>query len=305
MVILRSLPIASMIVCASLSVTGVAVAQQSGQGQQDQYQGTSKPPNDPITASEDAPLPKPSPSHPVTPAPEPQMQPEPQPSSADYQPAQPMPDQTQPVVTTRTASADPDGDIVHPLPAIPGQLQEGVTIRVRLMDRISSSDSERNEPFRGKVASDVLQDGKVLIPAGAQIEGRVATVSSGDHLGGHGSFRLQPEAVVMPDGTRFQLRADVTGTPGSKTRVGSEGTIRAGSRAKKDGIEYGAVAGTGVVAGAVVGGPVGALVGGAIGAGVVTTHILVDHPQATLEPGAVVLFTLTQPLNLMPQQAQR
>ena len=203
----------------------------------------------------------------------------------------------------RLREADPDGDIVHPVHARPGELLEGVTIRVKLLDRISSAETEKNEPFRGKVASDVLQDGKVLIPAGAEIEGRVTAVSSGEHLGGHGSFRLKPEAVVLPDGTRYQLRAEVTGTPGSKTRVGSEGTINAGSRAHKDGIEYGTVVGAGLVTGAVVGGPVGAVAGGAIGAGVVTTHLLVDHPQATLEPGAVLLFTLTEPMNLTPASA--
>ena len=77
-------------------------------------------------------------------------------------------------------------------------------------------------------------------------------------------------------------------------------SINPGSRAKRDGIEYGAVVGTGVVTGAVIGGPVGALTGGLIGAGVVTTHLMVDHPQTTLEPGAVLLFTLTEPMNLMP-----
>jgi hypothetical protein len=42
------------------------------------------------------------------------------------------------------------------------------------------------------------------------------------------------------------------------------------------------------------------LTGSLIGAGVVTTHLMVDHPQATLEPGAILLFTLTEPMNLMP-----
>jgi hypothetical protein len=195
--------------------------------------------------------------------------------------------------------SDPDGDIVHPRPLRPGELLEGVSIRVRLMDRISSTETEKGEPFHGQVASDVLQNGRVLIPAGSSIEGRVSAVSAG-HFGGHGSFRLKPEAVILPDGTRFQLHAETTGTPGSKTRVGAEGAINPGSRAKKDGIEYGAVVGAGAVTGAVLGGPVGALTGSLIGAGVVTTHLMVDHPQATLEPGAILLFTLTEPMNLMP-----
>ena len=127
----------------------------------------------------------------------------------------------------------------------------------------------------------------------------MSAVSTG-HLGGHGSFRLRPEAVILPDGSRFELHAETTAAPGSKAKIGSEGSINPGSRAKKDGIEYGAVVGTGVVAGAVLGGPVGALTGGLIGAGVVTTHLMVDHPQATLEPGSILWFSTTEPMNLLP-----
>jgi len=83
--------------------------------------------------------------------------------------------------------------------------------------------------------------------------------------------------------------------------MGSEGSINPGSRAKKVGIEYGAVVGTGAIAGAVIGGPVGALTGSLVGAGIVTTHLMVDHPQTTLEPGSMLLFTLTEPMNLQPQ----
>jgi multisubunit Na+/H+ antiporter MnhB subunit len=59
-----------------------------------------------------------------------------------------------------------------------------------------------------------------------------------------------------------------------------------------------------VVTGAILGGPGGALAGGLIGAGVITVHLLVDHPQATLEDGTVLLFTLSEPLNLVPATAQ-
>jgi hypothetical protein len=178
-------------------------------------------------------------------------------------------------------------------------LLEGATIRVRLTEGFSSTETEKGEPFHGQVASDVLQNGRVLIPAGSGIEGRVSAVTSG-HFGGHGSFRLRPEVVILPDGSRFKLHAEISGAPGSKARIGSEGTINPGSRAKKDGIEYGSVVGAGAVTGAVLGGPVGALTGTLIGAGVVTTHLMVDHPQVRLEPGSVLLFTLTEPMNLMP-----
>jgi len=285
-----------LIASAALGLASMATAQQASPS--GAYQGVSQPPNDAIEATPEAP-PAPTiakPSAGVVAAPAPQQ---PQPSSPGPDTSYVTPDNEQQTLVARSEMSDPDGDIVHPRPARPGELLEGATIRVRLMDRISSTESEKGEPFHGQVASDVLQRGKVLIPAGSGIEGRVSAVTSG-HFGGHGSFRLRPEVVILPDGSRFQLHAETTGTPGSKTRIGSEGTINPGSRAKKDGIEYGSVVGAGAVTGAVLGGPVGALTGSLIGAGVVTTHLMVDHPQATLEPGSVLLFTLTEPMNLMP-----
>jgi hypothetical protein len=199
---------------------------------------------------------------------------------------------------------DPDGDIVHPEALRPGMLGEGTMIRVRLIDRLSTANAEKGQPFRTRVASDVVRDGEVLIPAGSEIDGRVAEVSRG-HVAGHGTMRLQPEVVILPDGTRLRMSADVTSTPGSHTRVVGEGTIRPGSQLKKDGIEYGGGVGAGVVTGAIVGGPVGAGVGGLVGAGVITVHLLVNHPQATLEEGTAMMFMLTQPLDLVRDGGMR
>jgi hypothetical protein len=205
--------------------------------------------------------------------------------------------QVRPALSSRGYD-DPDGDIVHPHPLAPGEVREGTMIRVRLMTGLSTSQSQPGEVFKSHVASDVLQDGKVLIPAGAEIDGRVVEVSEG-HTGGHGSIRLRPDTVILLDGQRYRMDAQVTGTPGSRTRVSSEGTINAGSRWKKDGIEYGGAVGAGAVTGAVIAGPVGALTGGLIGAGAITVHLLTDHPQARLEPGTVLLITLNSRLNLV------
>jgi hypothetical protein len=200
---------------------------------------------------------------------------------------------------TVNPNGDPDGDIVHPRPLRPGELPEGTSIRVRLLDELSTVRSEKGEAFRSRVASDVLLSGQVLIPAGTEIDGHVAAVSSG-HPGGHGSMRLRPETMILADGTRYQLRADLTGTPGSKTKVRSESTIIPDSRLKRDTIEYGGTVSAGAVTGAILGGPVGALAGSAVGAGVVTAHLLVSHPQATLDSGTTLLFTLTEPLQMAP-----
>ncbi len=314
-----------ILTCVFLAIaSGALMAQQAPS---DPYSGQSHPPSDEtiVTPPPDQPMPKPAAGTPMqapspaaaAPASPAQREPLPHPSSVDPSVNFPDPDGTddgivrvapptgysapataQPGLNSRAYAEDPDGDIVHPHALGPGELPVGAVIRVRLLTRLSTYESRRGEDFRTRVASDVIQDGQVLIPAGAEIDGRVVSVSSGS-VGGRGSMRLRPETVILLDGSRCRLDAQLTGTPGSRTRVSEEGTLRAGSRVKKDGIEYGGAVGGGALAGALVGGPVGALTGSLIGAGAITVHLLVDHPQATLEPGTVLLFTLNDRLNLL------
>jgi hypothetical protein len=314
-----------LVLALSVAATAALGAQQASQSSP--YQGVSNPPADDAIVTTSIPAAKPPAGKPVQaqvsaqpPAQEQiqvdtQAQPEPQPTSVNPSVNFPAPGAVdgsdegivriapnppaQPPLNERAYAPDPDGDIVHPHPLGRGEIGEGTVIRVRLLERLSTAETEKGEPFRTRVASDVLQGGEVLIPAGAEIDGRVVEVSSG-HAAGYGTMRLQPETVILADGTRFRLHAETTGTPGSRTHVVGEGTIRPDSRAKRDGIEFGGAVGAGVVTGAIVAGPVGALTGGLIGAGAVTVHLLVSHPQATLESGTTLLFTLTERLNMVP-----
>jgi hypothetical protein len=195
--------------------------------------------------------------------------------------------------------SDPDGDIVHPDSISANDASYGATIRVRLLDHLSTATSQSGEPFRTRVVSDVIQNGQVLIPAGAELDGTIVGVSYG-RAGGHGSMHLRPETVILPNGSSFRIFAQLSGAPGSHVRVNGEGGVTPGSQLKKDGIEYGGAVGAGAITGAIVAGPGGALAGTLIGAGVITVHLLVSHPQATLDSGTVLLFTLNQPLNLVP-----
>jgi hypothetical protein len=328
----RLIPLLALF-AASVAVLAAQDASQAGP-QQNPYQGVSHPPADDTIITTSIPEAKPPAGQPLNPPPA-AAQPSTQPADVDSAAAnppvpsanyalQPAPvdraanyaapeavDGTddgivriapshpagQPALNQREYANDPDADVVHPHPLRPGELQAGVSIRVHLLDRLSTAETEKDEPFRTRVASDVLQGGQVVIPAGTEIDGRVVEVSSG-HAGGHGSMRLEPEAVILPNGDRFRLHADVAGIPGSRTRVAGEGTIVPGSHIKRDSAEYGGAVGVGVATGAIVGGPVGALAGGLIGAGAITVHLLVNHPQATLEPGTTLIFMLTDPLYL-------
>ena len=312
----------NILVYALLAATSVALGAQQA-SQSNPYQGTSNPPPDdtittPVqeTAPQNTSQAKPSPSH-YAPAPSsvtPTSQAAPPPYAAETVPSEtvtppanddgivqiaPADNASQPVLNERPGSVDPDGDIVHPAPLGPGELGQGTTIRVRLMGRLSTSESQPGESFHTQVASDVVQNGQVLIPAGSQIDGKVISVSTG-RAGGHGSMRLRPDTVTLPDGSHFRLYAQLTDAPGSTDRIGYEGLVTPGSRLKKDGMEYGGAVGAGAITGAILGGPGGALAGTIIGASVISVHLLMSHPQATLENGTVLLFTLSEPLNLVP-----
>lgn len=311
-----------ILTCVFVALVSTAVcAQQQQAPASDPYTGQSHPPADDVITTAPAEIPKPPAGKPlVTPPAQPVASPAPSAEpvlqkrdtapgdaaeSTDDGIVQVAPESTvnDPQLSTRTGGGDPDGDIVHPDGISPNALPPGTMIRARLLTELSTTESQRGEVFRARVASDVLQDGNVLIPAGSEIDGRVVEVSEGS-AGGHGSIRLRPDYVVFADGSHFRLDAQVIGTPGSKTNVNGEGVINAGSRFKKDGLEYGGAMGAGAATGAVVGGPVGALAGTLIGAGAITVHLLVDHPQADLQPGTVLLFSLNSRLNLVAASNQ-
>jgi hypothetical protein len=310
-----------ILACALFAFASAALCAQQ---QSSPYSGTSSPPpDDTIESSEPQqpqPLPKPNAGKPLSAQPAaPQTPPASAPSAV--QPGSPNSTDpndgtdagivqvapsasaaatpAQPSVAVQASASDPDGDIVHPAPLPPGVIGEGSTIRVHLLNRLNTTETQKGTTFRTQVASDVIEGGQVIIPTGAEIDGRVVDVSSG-RIGGRGSMRLLPETVIMPSGSRYHLDAYVTGAPGSHVNTNREGTIGAEARITRGAIEYGGAIGAGAIAGAVMGGAAGALAGTLIGAGVVTVHLLVTHPQANLEPGSVLLFTLTRPLNLTP-----
>lgn len=305
-------PLVCALLCVSLVAAATAVAAQTSQS--NPYAGTSSPPPDDTIIDNTPPAPAVKPpaaryAQPAAPV-QPQSAPAQSFSTAPAQGGadgvvQVVPDSsTEPALNERAESSDPDGDIVHPGPLPPGELGEGTQIRVRLLDRLSTSQSRPGDTFRTRVASDVFRGNDILIPAGAEIDGTIVQVSMG-HTGGHGSMLLRPETVILPDGSRYRLYAQLTGAPGSNTRVGAEGSVTPDSRIKKDSIEYGGAVGAGAVTGAILAGPAGALAGTLIGAGAVTAHLLIDHPQATLASGTALQFSLTEPLSLavLAQQA--
>jgi hypothetical protein len=304
---------------ATLAVSGACFAQQATNS--DQYSGVSQPPSDTtITASQDAqpaPAAKPSPAVPAA-APAPEASPAataaPTPAPAAATPAAragnpdddivtSVPGETQTPAPTAGLQQRPNAgdDIVTAIPSSPNDLPEGTNIRVKLTERLSTRDTTAGAAFKGEVTKDVYKDGRIIIPVGSELRGRVVAVSQGHHFGPAATLRLRPDVVILPDGTAYHLYGQVAGSEASGTRTDREGGIQPKSHLVKNVAEYGVGAGSGALMGAHFGGPHGALIGAGIGAGVVTAHLLMQHPDAAVLPeGAMVTFSLTEPMALTP-----
>lgn len=194
-----------------------------------------------------------------------------------------------------------DNDIVFPNPGSSNELPEGTRIRVRINEALSTTQTTAGTPFHGQIVLNVTHNGSVIIPAGTTLRGRVVQVSQGHHFGPAATLRLRPDTVILPDGTAYHLYAQVQSSEADGTRIGSEGGIQPDAHVVKKTLEYGLGVGTGALVGAEVGGPPGAMVGSLVGAGVVTIHLLLQHPEAAVVPaGSEIVFSLTEPLDLTP-----
>jgi hypothetical protein len=289
-----------------------------------QEQGVSVPPaNDTITTTEQAPAQAPAPAATapipaqaqapaaVAPAPAPQSNSNPDagiietplpPSTGDYAP------HAAAALRGRNFDApsnNPDDGIVTYVPGPANGLPAGTVFKVRMLEDINAGTATPNTPFRAQLTADVIRNGKVVIPVGSELHGRVVYATAGNRLNGGSVLHLRPDEFVLPDGTRYHLHAQVIDTFGSNTKTKGEGNIVANQHGKRTVAELGMGAGSGAILGAVVGGGVGAVVGTAVGAGVVTAHWLLTNWAADLPADSTVVFSLTDPMLLNPAQDQK
>jgi hypothetical protein len=269
------------------------------------YQGVSTPPpSDAITTTEQAPA---TPPVAAAPAPAPAAAPV-KSSNPDAGIVEtPLPPSSGELHTRAfDAKADhSDDDIVTEVPAPANALPAGTVFRVRMLQDIDAGSTTPNTPFRGTVTQDIMRNGKVVVPVGSELRGRVVYATAGRRLNGGSVIHLRADEFVLPDGTRYHLHAQVIDTVGSDTKAKGEGDIVANEHGKRTAAELGLGVGSGAILGAAVGGGVGAVVGTAVGAGVVTAHWLLTNWSANLSSNSTVVFSLTDPMFLNPMQDEK
>jgi hypothetical protein len=291
-----------LVKAAGLAAVCVLATGTQGFAQDAARTGVSRPDPVVITTTDDSsmgvaqPVAKPSAAVPLSAAQQPYV--------ASSQTIQADPAQTVPTavpVRRPLPANDPDAGIVTYVPSAPGEVPDGTLVKVKLREEISSLTTRPGTKFTATVSEPVMRDGRVVVPVGSMLEGRVTGVRGGRRVGGSAAIHLEPQTVTLPDGSRYVLHARAIDTSSwGNTKVDSEGTILRKDKVKGTVEAMGLATGGGAAAGAMIGGVPGALIGAGVGAGISTVVWLKEDRQAVLPKDLGVVFSLTLPMRVTP-----
>jgi hypothetical protein len=224
-----------------------------------------------------------------------------------------------PAPTTGAVAFDPDGavvtssgprlterpqladGVVTSVPEREGEISEGTLLKARITKELSTQSTTEGSTFRAELTEPVMKEGRVILPVGAALEGRVTEIRSGKRISGRAMMHLEPSSVTLPDGTQYILHAQLIDMGGNRhVKIGGEGDVVRQDHPKETLAVVGGVTGAGAVVGALAGGGVGAIVGASIGATAGTIVWLKQDRQATLAENSLLIFSLTLPMELKP-----
>jgi hypothetical protein len=147
----------------------------------------------------------------------------------------------------------------------------GTRIPLLLKQAISTKNAREGDAVYAETAFPFVVDNRVIVPAGAYIQGKIAHVERAGHGHGRAEILMHFTSMIYPSGYTVMLPGSVENTPGAdnKSVKDSEGTIQQDSETGKK-VEDAAKGGTyGTIGGATAGGlATGGLNGARVGAGV-------------------------------------
>ncbi len=187
--------------------------------------------------------------------------------------------------------------VTAPVPA-------GTPLMVKLDTTLATFSNKPGDPFTGTLAQAVMIDGKLVLPVGTRVEGRVTKIDEPRRIAGKPTIGIMPEAIVLPTGERFFLDATLVDTnAGRDTDVNQEGQFKGPGHDRRDQLETGGGTAGGMLIGGLIGGPPGILIGGIVGAGSTGAHWLSKHRSAVLPAGTQLTLELNRPLTMTPTVA--
>lgn len=172
-------------------------------------------------------------------------------------------------------------------------------ITMRMDQTLNSKTSRVGDRFTASVTAPVQANGRVAIPIGTIVEGRVTQVTPAKRMSKAGTIAIDFDSIIMPDGRRLALVGSLTSDdPEIRRRIDDENSVR-GPRSDRKAVFVGGSGAIGAVLGGILGGGKGAVVGGVAGAGVGLAGVLLSKgEEAEVRAGTPFGIQLRQPLSM-------
>lgn len=205
--------------------------------------------------------------------------------------SQPM--TTAPASTPSSAVAPAPAPVAQAAPAPPPPpkpvtLDPGTVLSIRMIDPIDSDRNQIGDRFHATLDTPISINDQVVVPAGADIEGRVAELRTAGHFTGQSQVALELTSLGI-NGRRYNIHTD---------QYSRQGTSRGKNTAEK----VGGAAAVGAIIGAIAGGGKGAAIGTVVGAGAGGgVQAATKAQQIHIKPEQLLSFKLENPLTVTPQ----
>ncbi len=198
---------------------------------------------------------------------------------------------SEPLVASTPQPSVPAQPVAPPVPQ-PVTIEAGTAVAIRMIDSVDSEKNELGDTFRASLESPLVEGDRVVVPAGAEIEGRVVELRSAGRFKGRSEIALELTRLIV-NGRSYRLETD------QFTQQGS-------SRGKRTAATVGGGAALGAIIGGLAGGGKGAAIGAAVGAGAGTgVQAATKGQQIKVPSESVLTFHLESSLTVTPASSQR
>jgi len=161
----------------------------------------------------------------------------------------------------------------------------GTAIPVRMTQTLDSSKTQTGGKFTGEIASDLIDDGMVVLPQGTPVTGHVDAAQDAAHFKGRSLLTLSLIAIDRK---------------GERIEVSTEAYTKQGeARGKNTAEKVGGGAAVGAILGGIFGGGKGAAIGAAAGGGAgAGANTITRGQQVQIPSESVVRFRLLDPIQI-------
>ena len=159
-------------------------------------------------------------------------------------------------------------------------------VAIRVNQYLSSSTAKVEDRVTAVVSSDVIADGRTVVPTGSRLEGTVTVVQPGSKFKGRARIGIRFHTLVLADGMRVPIQTETLYRDGESATGATTAKVGTGAAA-------------GAIIGGLLGGKKGAIIGGAVGAGGGTAVVMTgDAKEAVLPSDSELNMRLTAPVTI-------